>query len=314
MTKEKLLEGIVRPICNAYGYTKNEPIDPDVEDVLEDDPCLDWKKKVTKIATEKDQMRRDFEAQVDSLQKAYDMLESQASEAESEMAKYFNNKYPKVNVSYKCRPLPNFEELLECDPAVLITPGDWVIENEIKKEGFSVEEKNHDEIMQEIYNWAKKKKYSYAYDWNLYGKNFPEVWEMPFEINSRIEQNLVKGADCDSWAIWLKSYFNAAGIPDWKTRIVIGNCKLGGHATLYAFSTETEQFHHMNSTYGSAFVNKPLSSLPTTDDAKTKVDEFGIYGVWFSFNQTYSWNKFLTPQDEADFKKLLGEKVKITEV
>ena len=254
----------------------------------------------------------EVQKKVDEWIQKYNALVTQQidSEEQDENAKFWNAKYPKTNISYACRPLPKFDKLMSIDPRLLITPDDWRVKEEVKKEGFQAEKGNHDEIMLEIYKWAKKKKYGYAFDWNLYGPSFPEVWEFPFEINERIRIKEQKAADCDSWSVYLKTYWNAAGIPDWKGRIAIGNCNLGGHATLYGYANETEKFHHFNSTYGSGFENaSKITKLPTTTDAKNKTDDFGIWGVWFSFNQRNAWNKFITPQDESDFHSFLGSKV-----
>lgn len=301
---------IVGPVCKSYGYEKL-PATPDDPS----DPCLSWKKKVTAVATEKAEMQKDYESKIADIVIEKNHLQAllEKTVEMSDEEKYLRAKYPKVGVSYKCRPLPNFTESLAIDPRILITPDDYFIQQEIKKEGFEVDSKNHDELFVEIYKWGYKKKYQYAYDWNLYGPAFPELWEFPFEINARIEQNLKKGADCDGYTVLMKSYYNAAGLPDYKSRAVIGNCSLGGHATIEVLSDEDKAFHHLNSTYGSDFTKfGDLAGYPTRQDGIDGIDKLSVTGVWFSYDEMMTYSKFMTPQDEAAFHAFLGNKVKIT--
>jgi hypothetical protein len=149
---------------------------------------------------------------------------------------------------------------------------------------------NIDKTVIKIYQWIKNNYYRYAYDKHNYGVS--EYWEFPFEIIERKAKVLSAAFDCDSWADFMASFYIAAGIPEWKVRIVIGGCQLGGHSTVYVHSDETNKFHHLNSTYGNAWNrNTKISDYPTTDDAET-TDKLGIKNVWFSFNNLYAWHKF----------------------
>lgn len=209
---------------------------------------------------------------------------------ESEEAKFWNNKYPKANIQYTGRTWGTSKDMIPIDVRLLITPQDYHIHDILEEESLYVNGTDYDKAVIKIYKWIKNNYYRYVYDKNNYGVS--EFWEFPFEIMERKDKDVDAAFDCDSWANFMASFYVAAGVPEWKVRVVVGTSQLGGHSTVYVHSDDTNKFHHLNSTYGNDWIkNTKISDYPTTDDAET-TDKIGIKGVWFSFNNLYSWNKF----------------------
>lgn len=215
------------------------------------------------------------------------------------IADEWNNKYPRANIEYNGRTWGQTDKMIPIDVRLLITPQDWHIHDVLRKNNLYIIDGNYEEGIPKIYNFVKKTYYNYSFDSENY--LVPEYWEFPFELFGMQKIKGIISVDCDSWAQFLLSFYIAAGLPEWMGRVVVGNCKLGGHSTNYVYSQETKKFHHLNSTYGDSEKNK-ISQFPTTDDAG-KTDILGIYGVWFSFNNKFAWHKFDTAVTKKEFNK-----------
>lgn len=235
-------------------------------------------------------------ATIDRLLDENEALEKEISKTKpSEEQLYWDNKYPKADITYTGRTFGPSQKMIPIDVRLLITPTDFHIHDILKQNNLYIKDGNYEEGVPKIYNWIKNNFYSYAFDQNVFG--ISEFWEFPFEI---LEGKRIHGQnsfDCDSWANFQSSFYIAAGVPAWKVRVVIGNCKLGGHSTVYVHSDETNKFHHLNSTYGGKF-NTKISQFPTTDDADT-TDQLGIGNVWFSFTTYAAWHKFTSQAKEG---------------
>lgn len=214
---------------------------------------------------------------------------------ENPKKEYYDDKYPKVDVEYRGRTFGTSKEIIPIDVRLLITPQDFHIKKDIEKNNLFIENPEID--IPKIYKFIKKKYYKYVYDIDNYG--ITEYWEFPFEILEKKRKTKTAGFDCDSWANFQASYYIAAGMPSWKVRVVVGNCKICGHSTVYVFSEKDNRFHHLNSTYGRT--DNEISNYPTTDDANT-TDDFGIRNVWFSFNNEFAWCKF-TSEAKKSYNK-----------
>lgn len=206
-------------------------------------------------------------------------------ELEGELETFWNNKYPKVTITYGGRYLPFNDRKIHVPVSVLITPTDPFILEDLKEWGFLDSQEDWETLLPKIYLKIKRKYYEYESDRKVWGKD--EVWEFPFEMR---EKGFKNGFDCDSWMIFQLSYYIACGCPEWRLRGVGGNTIRIGHATVYIYSLESRQWHHLNSTYGKIFTGSTLTQYPTHDDAG-KADVMGIVRVWFSFNNKYAWMK-----------------------
>ena len=64
-----------------------------------------------------------------------------------------------------------------------------------------------------------------------------DVWLFPYELRK------TGLGDCEDWAIELASYLIAAGVPNWRVRVVIGvTYNGGGHATVYILRDDLQTF------------------------------------------------------------------------
>lgn len=262
---------------------------------------------VQKVLKQKEEEFKNFEIALSNLKKELIELKIENEKLnnivfESDVEKFWNNKYPKVNVGYAGRTFGNSNEMIPIDVRLLITPQDFNIHEILKKNKLYLKDNNNnvDETVIKIYKFIKNNFYKYLLDVNNYG--LTEFWEFPFEIIEKKKRNVNHGFDCDSWANFMASFYIASGVPSWKVRVVVGNCQLGGHSTVYVHSDDDNKFHHLNSTYGNKWSKfEKISDYPVTDDALDS-DSLGIKDVWFSFNNLYSWNKF-SSEASKQFKK-----------
>jgi hypothetical protein len=228
-------------------------------------------------------------------------------EKESKIAEeYWNKKYPIANITYTGRTFGPSNNMIPIDVRLLITPQDFHIHDILRQNNLYVVDGDYETKVPKIYSWIRNNMYSYEFDQQVFGVS--EFWEFPFEILEGQRMLGKKGYDCDSWANLQASFYIAAGVPAWKVRVVIGNCQLGGHSTVYVHSDVDNKFHHLNSTYGNADIRK-ISLYPLSSDAET-TDKLGIKNVWFSFNNLLAWHKF-TSEAKESFKEKANDKYKI---
>ena len=220
-------------------------------------------------------------------------LEAEQSEVEdiSELEEYWNTKYTSSALVYKGRPLPLKNANVDIPINILITPNDPFIKKDLIKWGLYETGEDAETLVPKIYKKIKSNYYKYAFDKATWGVT--ELWEFPFEVRAaRVDLGL--GVDCDSWSHFMASYYIAAGIPNWQVHVVVGNTSLGGHSTIYVYSKHDYNWHHINSTYGAGWSKTRVSSYPTHADAEAGKDKIGISKVWFSFNNEFSWYKFVS--------------------
>lgn len=222
------------------------------------------------------------------------ILELSGKPIESEQEKFWNNKYPKANIEYTGRTWGTTKEPIPIDVRLLVTPKDYHIHDILKANDLYIKNNDFETGIPKIYNFIRNIYYKYTYDDQNYG--IGEFWEFAFEMLSKMS----KGYDCDSWADFQSSFYIAAGVPSWKVRVVVGNCRLGGHSTVYVHSDKDNKFHHLNSTYGNSQY-KNISEYPKTEDAFT-TDDLGIRSVWLSFNDIFAWHQF-TAEAKKSFNK-----------
>lgn len=202
------------------------------------------------------------------------------------LEEYWNNKYTKVTIQYPGRPLPFGSTNVNVPLQVFLTPDDPFIIKDLESWLLYDTEEDFETLIPKIYKRIKGY-YKYAYDKAVWGTN--ELWEFPFETRIKIKAG--SGLDCDSWSHFQASYYLAAGLPEWRLRVVCGETPFDdGHSTVYIYSLKDNMWHHLNSTYGKAYNN--ISDFPTNRDAENDIDNVGIKKVWFSFNNKYCWYKF----------------------
>lgn len=277
---------------------------------LDDYFSANEKETITKLEQEKQELiteKQSLETTLETYQETLEELEEKNQEIEKQLEPFlpsaeetfWNNKYPKTSALYRGRTWGTSKSMIDIDVRLLVTPQDKQIHDILEKNDLYIKNKNYEEGVVKIYNWIREKYYNYTYDIDNYGVG--EYWEFPFEL---IQKKILSGkvsVDCDSWANFQASFYIAAGVPEWKVRIVIGSCQIGGHSTVYVHSDVDNKYHHLNSTYGNSKTKTKISQFPTTNEAET-TDKLGIKDVWFSFNSKYVWSKF-TSEAKESFKK-----------
>jgi len=239
--------------------------------------------------------------QIEILSDQYEELTKPVNPLEA----YWNNKYPVANIEYNGRTWGTSTKLIPIDVRLLVTPRDYHIHDVLKANNLYYKSGSIDDHIVKVYHFIKSKYYNYVFDKTNYG--ITEYWEFPYEILESLKRGYSKGADCDSWASLIVSFVIASGVPEWKARVVVGNCVGGGHSTVYCHCDVTNKFHHLNSTMGGKSSYKKLSEYPTTSDAgKGNSDYMGIYNVWLSYNNLFAWHRFSSAA-RSDFKKEKGK-------
>jgi len=224
---------------------------------------------------------------IDKLNKQVKKQEPNLLEAE------LNNKYPAAKVAYNGRNFGTSKTIIPIDVRLLVTPNDFHILEIIEKNKLQIV--NPETDIPKIYKFIKNNYYKYVEDQANYG--IGEFWEFPFEILEKKKLSSDSGFDCDSWANLQASFYIAAGMPNYKVRVTVGNCDLGRHSTVYVYSEKDQDWHHLNSTYGRVY--DTLIEYPKHDD---QTDRLTIKSVWFSFNNLYAWNEF-TGTAAREFKR-----------
>jgi len=209
-----------------------------------------------------------------------------------------NGKYPVAKIYYEGRSLPFSKTKISFPVNVLITPTEPRIVDDLKRWKLYQTEEDYETLIPKIYKNIFTEYYKYDYDKNVWGET--EVWEFPSELFARYKKGKIT-ADCDSFAILIKSYLLSAGVSDWRVRVVAGDTFYGGHATVYVYSSITKKYHHFNSTFGGILKDK-VCEYPTHQDARDGKDKIGITKVWFSLNYNYSWYNF---DDELEIKDII---------
>jgi len=207
----------------------------------------------------------------EELQKEIDDLKEgiNKDKKQNELEEYYNNKYPKSNITYK-----RTDKLgtIKIDVRQFLNKNNYMLP---KFEG------TDDEKALQSLQWVIKN-IKYTPDKTEYG--LLEYWAFNYETMN------VKKGDCEDGAILLYCIMRNSGIPAWKIRLNAGNVTGGGHAYLVYYCEETEKWVVLDWCYWS---NK-LEII----DRKDYKDESNYQQIWFSWNEEYSWTKGLNT--EAD--------------
>lgn len=182
---------------------------------------------------------------------------------------YYNNKYPKANISYK---RTDKLETIQIDVRQFLNPNNYLLP---KVEGITDDEKAINCLKYVINN------IKYIPDKVEYGLD--EYWAFNYETFN------IKKGDCEDGAILLYCIMRANGIPDWKIRVSAGwveyNGVKEGHCYLTYYCEESDKWVVLDWCY---FPN--TMKIIDRQDYKDNT----MYGdIWFSFNSQHSWSEGL---------------------
>lgn len=217
---------------------------------------------------------------------------------------YWDFKRSPVPVFYAGRIAPNIKTPFKIDVRLFITPNDAVIQQDIINHDLQINNTTvcNNDILK-IYKHTRTKSINpFKYVTDKVIANVPEFWMFPFEFRQ------YKAGDCEENAIEIVSYLIAAGLPDYRVRVVAGITWGGeGHATVYVLADDLTTWIHINSTTPIELIKaKDLLELPIANDP---LDVMGIKDVWFSFNNTHAWNEFETQFSQDMFNKHYNNKI-----
>ena len=195
---------------------------------------------------------------------------------------YYNNKYPKVNLTYLRH---------ETDADYQIDLRDFYMLNDANIP--IIVGKSDDEIALNSLNYILKN-ITYVDDKTDY--NYDEYWAFPFQTIKR------KKGDCEDGAILLANILVKSGIPYWKVRLTCANVddgkgNSGGHCFVTYYCEKQDKFVLLDWCY---YPNK----LPI--EQRKNYDEETFYKAsWFSWNNLYCFsedvrtaNKYLKPTNK----------------
>jgi hypothetical protein len=200
-----------------------------------------------------------------------------------ENEEFWNNKYPKQVITYSGRCLPNQNDrTFETDVRIYFTPYDIQLEEIVNKSWIGIgklNEGSNDEKALKCLKWVRK---NFRYESDKIMTDLSEFWMFPFEALR------YKAGDCDDMGILLGNLMLVAKIPYWRIRINAGDVsgsddgKIGHCYISYCRETDN-QFVVLDCCY--KYNDKPVSIR------KIHSEERDYYGVWFSFNQRFSFGK-----------------------
>ena len=250
---------------NLFSADENEKI----AELKEDKTALEKEVKLLKsVASEQAQDIVVLQRRVD------DLLKQLSNDApfESEEEKYWNNKYPKIDMSYSVH---EQDGEYNVDVRNFFTPYDRYVP--------VVSGKTNDEKALKALQWVRKN-IKYVSDKSQYG--FSEFWAKAYQTLKR------KKGDCEDGAIVLGNIMLKSGIPYWRIRLVTGSVNGGGHCYItYCRETDNE-FVVLDWCYWPN--DKPVKDRPLHSEEKNYSDENKNYYIWFSWNQKYCFGKAQT--------------------
>jgi len=187
--------------------------------------------------------------------------------------KYYNNKYSKIDMTYYGRVVPTTSNRVKIDVRDFFNEYD----SEIRKivESLKMGRMTDDEKALECLLWVINN-IKYVGDAEKGHKDF---WQFGFETL------YYKTGDCEDGAILLANMLLIAGVPYWKVRLSVGDVTGGAHGYVTYYCGASDKWVVLDWCY---WVNK--KSIKLRNDYK---DEGNYLGVWFSWNQKYSFSSGL---------------------
>lgn len=215
--------------------------------------------------------------QIVQLSKQIEVMESALLPHPKEL--YYNDKYPKSDITYKGRFMP-VVGMLNIDVRNFFTVNDSMV-NGIAKNITGTD----NEKALKCLTWVIDN-FKYVSDKSVVGLD--EYWMFPYE------SILSKKGDCDDGAILLANLLLASGISYWKIRLTAGETTAGGHCYVTYYYEEGDYWVTLDWCF---YPNKK----PVSDRVKYSEDQL-YKNVWFSFNQKYSYSQGLNTQAKKYLK------------
>ena len=195
---------------------------------------------------------------------------------------YWNSKYPKKTIVYK---RTEKDGNYSIDVRNYFQINDFNLLKIVEDNKLNVG--TFDERALKCLNWVKAN-ITYISDKTEYG--ISEFWCYAYQTLKH------KKGDCEDGSIVLANLMIIAKIPYWRVRINAGNVSGGGHAyTTYCRETD-EQFVVLDWCYW-------YKSIPVSE-RKLHSEEADYYGIWFSWNQKYSFGAMETMSGMEGFKRV----------
>lgn len=216
-----------------------------------------------------------------------DKLDTMYKEEQKE--EYYNNKYPKTDITYAGRVVPNSNKIVDIDVRNFFDEYD----SEIRKvvEELELEKLSDDKKALACLKWVVSH-IKYVGD-KTKGNN--EFWQFGYETL------YYKTGDCEDGAILLMNMLLIAGVPYWKLRPSAGLVQLKGkkigHAYLTYYCQSGDNWVILDWCYWPN--NLYIENRPDYKDEKNYLN------VWFSWNKKYCFSKGLN----TEAKEILKTKV-----
>jgi len=184
--------------------------------------------------------------------------------------KYYNEKYPKEDITYYGRVVPTTTNRVNIDVRDFFNEYD----SEVRKvvEGLKLGRMTDDEKALECLLWVINN-IKYVGDDTKGHKDF---WQFAFETL------FYKNGDCEDGVFLLANMLLIAGVPYWKIRLSVGDVTGGAHGYVTYYCEASDKWVVLDWCY---WVNKKKIA----DRADYK-DEGNYLGVWFSWNQKYAFS------------------------
>lgn len=195
--------------------------------------------------------------------------------------KYYNNKYPKKDVTYAGRFVPNTKNNISIDVRDFFHAYDSEVMKIVK--GLKISRLSDDEKVLKCLLWVVDN-IKYVSDTK---KGRKDYWQFCFETLH------YRTGDCEDGSVLLANLMLQAGVPYWKIRISVGEVKGGAHGYVNYYCQLKNKWVILDWCYD---INRGKIS-----QRKDYKDEQNYFKVWFSWNLKYAFTKGLNEKA----KKLL---------
>jgi hypothetical protein len=189
---------------------------------------------------------------------------------------YYEDKYPKIDILYAGRSLPNKGSGVKIDIRDFFNTKDSMIKSIVTT--LKLENKTDDEKAVICLEWIIKN-IKYVSDTT---KGLNEFWQFPYETLTYMT------GDCEDMSILLANMLIISGIPSWKIRLSAGNVddkkgSSGGHCFPTYYCEEKDQWVLLDCCY--------WPNTSPIDERKAYKDETYYISTWFSWSEEYCWAK-----------------------
>ena len=191
----------------------------------------------------------------------------------SEKAEYWNSKWPKSDITYLSRPLPNKQVTVNWDVRNFVWSNSSQLKDIITKNDLK-----GDNTHKTALNCLKWVLQNIKYTHDNVEQGIPEFWLFPCET-----LKLRKG-DCEDGAILLASLMLNTGIPSYRIKLCAGYVDHQGTKTGHAyviFLRDDDTWCVLDWCY--------WPSLASIESRKQHQDEENYEDIWWTCNNEYGW-------------------------